>query len=298
MKALNMARPSNIKPSTPLPKKLLSPEALERGIVRLGERISDLRSFDLGKLPEGPSPELTALSAAIRDTLDRCFGEGTSAFQRFEAATALNWSPGFAMGNYPQRHHYQEGVQKHIERSVALLQEAQRTLREDSADAAYQDDDRAISKPRKSSNKVFVVHGHDDAAKEALARFLEKIDLEAVILHEQPNQGRTIIEKFEQYADQVGFAVVIMTPDDLGSSKFETSQGTRARQNVIFELGYFSGKLGRGKTCLLRKGEIEMPSDLFGVIYTDFDTGEGWKVKLVKEMKAAGLVFDANKVWE
>ncbi len=150
----------------------------------------------------------------------------------------------------------------------------------------------------KPSNKVFVVHGHDDGAKHELARFLEKIELEAVILHEQANQGRTIIEKFLACADEVGFAVVLFTPDDLGGASTAPVQVARARQNVVFELGYFVAKLGRGNVCLMRKGDVEIPSDLFGVIYTELDGNEGWKMALVKELKAAGLSFDANKMWE
>jgi len=290
--------PSKSATIQPLPKKVLTPDQIDRGITRLGERIRDLQSFDISTVPSGPSPELTALSAAIRDTLDRCFGEGTLTFSRFQSAASLNWSSGISFGDYPQRHHYQEGVRGHIERAVALLQEAQRTLGEDLADVAHIPVSAAKATAAiKPSNKVFVVHGHDDAAKEGLARFLEKMELEAVILHEQPDQGRTIIEKFEQYAGQVGFAVVLLTPDDLGAAKADPNQNVRARQNVVFELGYFAGKLGRGKTCLLRKGGVEMPSDLYGVIYTELDPADGWKMKLVKEMKAAGLVFDANKVW-
>jgi predicted nucleotide-binding protein len=72
-----------------------------------------------------------------------------------------------------------------------------------------------------------------------------KIELEAIILHEQPDQGLTIIEKFETYASQVGFAVVLLTPDDLGGPASAPAQSARARQNVIFELGYFVGKLAR-----------------------------------------------------
>ena len=147
-------------------------------------------------------------------------------------------------------------------------------------------------------SKVFVVHGHDDGAKHAVARFLEKIDLEAIVLQEQPDQGFTIIEKFESYAGQVGFAVVLLTPDDLAGSVSSSAQTMRARQNVIFELGYFTGKLGRGRACLLRKGDVEMPSDLYGVIYKEMDPGGGWKLQLAQEMKAAGLKFDANKVFE
>ena len=148
-----------------------------------------------------------------------------------------------------------------------------------------------------NSNKVFIVHGHDDAARHSLARFLEKLGLQAVILQEQPNQGRTIIEKYEAVAAEVGFAVVLLTPDDMGSSSSSSVQSQRARQNVIFELGYFVGKLGRGRVCLLRKGDVEMPSDLFGVVYTELDSGDGWKHRLVAELKAANLQFDANRMW-
>jgi predicted nucleotide-binding protein len=148
-----------------------------------------------------------------------------------------------------------------------------------------------------STRKVFVVHGHDEAAREAMGRFLERIELEAIILHEQPDKGLTVIEKFEEYASQVSFAVVLLTPDDLGGAASAPTHVARARQNVIFELGHFVGQLGRGRACLLRKGEVEIPSDLYGVIYIDMDAADGWKLKLVKELKAAGLEFDANKLW-
>lgn len=148
------------------------------------------------------------------------------------------------------------------------------------------------------SNKVFIVHGHDEGALDKLARFLEKLKLSIIILKEQPNQGRTIIEKYEACADEVAFAVVLLTPDDVGAAVASADQVQRARQNVIFELGYFSGKLGRGKVCLLRKGPVEIPSDLFGVIYTDMDAGDGWKLALVKELQAARLNFDPNGAWQ
>lgn len=147
------------------------------------------------------------------------------------------------------------------------------------------------------SNKVFIVHGHDDGARHGLARFLERLGLEPVVLQELPNQGRTIIEKYEQIASEVAFAVVLLTPDDVGASQTATEQNHRARQNVIFELGYFAGHLGRGKVCLLRKGNVEIPSDLYGVLYIDLDPSEGWKAKLVTEMKAAKLDFDPSRMW-
>lgn len=141
-----------------------------------------------------------------------------------------------------------------------------------------------------TNNKVFVVHGHDVGAREGVARFLENLGLEPVILQEQPNSGQTIIEKFEAHAATVNFAVILLTPDDLGAS----GEAERARQNVIYELGYFTGRLGRGRACLLRRGNVDMPSDLAGVIYTELDAVDGWKLKLVKELKAAGFSVDPN----
>jgi predicted nucleotide-binding protein len=144
------------------------------------------------------------------------------------------------------------------------------------------------------NNKVFVVHGHDTGARESVARFLESVDLDPVILQEKPNSGQTIIEKFEAHAATVSFAVVLLTPDDLGGAS-GSDHAERARQNVIYELGYFTGKLGRGRACLLRKGNVDVPSDLSGVIYTELDTGDGWKLKLAKELRAAGFNIDVNK---
>jgi predicted nucleotide-binding protein len=154
----------------------------------------------------------------------------------------------------------------------------------------------AVQAPAPDLSKVFVVHGHDESAREGVARFLERIGLEAIILAEQPNRGRTIIEKFMDYAREVGFAVVLLTPDDLGGATADASQKSRVRQNVIFELGYFVGSLGRGRACLLRKGEVEIPSDLYGVVYTTMDSGNGWKIELARELKDAGFEFDADKV--
>lgn len=161
----------------------------------------------------------------------------------------------------------------------------------------YSEGDRIPKLIVPSSNKIFIVHGHDELALQTLARFLEKLKLEVIILKEQANQGRTIIEKYEASAAEVGFAVVLLTPDDIGASASATTPAQRARQNVIFELGYFAGKLGRGRVCLVRKGSVEIPSDLFGVVYTEMDAGESWKHALVKELKAASIPFDANLVW-
>jgi predicted nucleotide-binding protein len=147
------------------------------------------------------------------------------------------------------------------------------------------------------TNKVFVVHGHDQASKETVARFLTKLGLVPVILHEQPDQGRTIIEKFEDHSD-VSCAVVILSPDDVATSrKNPTVEEKRARQNVIFELGFFFARLGRNKTFALLQHGVTTPSDIEGVLYTAMDD-DSWKYILVRELKAAGMDVDANKIYD
>lgn len=143
------------------------------------------------------------------------------------------------------------------------------------------------------SRKVFVVHGHDEAARESAARFLSKLDLTPVILHEQASEGRTVVEKLERHGE-VAFAIVLLTPDDVGGSDPNTLR-PRARQNVVLELGYFVGRLGRERVCALYKGDLELPSDYMGVAYVPLDTGGGWRLLLAKELKAAGLAVDLNK---
>jgi predicted nucleotide-binding protein len=145
-----------------------------------------------------------------------------------------------------------------------------------------------------TSKRVFVVHGHDGEVKETVARFLEKIGLVPVILHEQPNEGRTIIEKFEVSSDDAGFAVVLLTPDDVGgpTSQSPTKLNPRARQNVILELGYFMGRLGRARVCALHRGGVELPSDFQGILYVEFDAAGAWRTKLAQELVQAKLTID------
>ncbi|WP_321906156.1 nucleotide-binding protein [Paraburkholderia tropica] len=281
------------------PKLQLPPAAIERGIARLDERIEELRKFDVAIVPDGSSVELTALSAAIQDTLVRCFGENTSAYKRFESATRLNFRPGFVGDNYPLRHHYQQGAQENIKGAVALLQEAQRALREDLADAAHEALPEAAPPPVVPvalSRRVFVVHGHDEGARETIARFLEKLDFKPIILHEQANQGRTVIEKIEAHGD-VDFAVVLLTPDDEGCVKGGEPR-PRARQNVLLELGYFIGRLGREKVCALKRGDPEIPSDYLGVVWEAMDAGGNWKSALCRELDAAGHEIDWKKAMQ
>ena len=141
---------------------------------------------------------------------------------------------------------------------------------------------------------VFIIHGRDEGTKETVARFISQLGLNPIILHEQPNQGQTIIEKFERHAE-VAFAIAILTPDDTGGLVGKKqSHKPRARQNVVFEFGYFMGRLDRQRVCALKKDNVETPSDYDGVLYISFDESGAWKMELMRELRDAGLKVDAN----
>ncbi len=147
------------------------------------------------------------------------------------------------------------------------------------------------------SDRVFLVHGHNEHILHETARFLEGLGLDVVILREQPNAGRTIIEKFVDYSN-VAFAIVLLTGDDRGgtSASARKDQSLRARQNVILELGFFLGKLGRHRVGALYEEGVEIPSDYSGVLFTRLDSGGAWKLALAKELKEAGLPVDWNAI--
>jgi predicted nucleotide-binding protein len=147
---------------------------------------------------------------------------------------------------------------------------------------------------REPGTSVFIVHGRDEGKKEAVARFLATLGLEPIILHEQANQGRTIIEKFEAHAE-VSYAVVLLTGDDKGGSKDSDAVRPRGRQNVVFELGYFVGRLGRKRVCTLYEEGVEIPSDFSGIVYVLLDAAGAWRTLLARELRAAGFEIDMNR---
>jgi len=146
----------------------------------------------------------------------------------------------------------------------------------------------------KPSASVFIVHGHDTNRRDAVAHFVERLGFHAVVLADEPNQGRTIIEKFEDHS-RVDYAIVLMTPDDFGGARGADPR-PRARQNVILEHGFFIGRLGRNRVAALVVGDIEEPSDISGVLYVSWDEGGAWKGRLANEMKAVGLPVDKNRL--
>lgn len=162
------------------------------------------------------------------------------------------------------------------------------------SDSSRPSQSNATTEPRaavaRNKRKVFIVHGRDNEAKQEVARFIEVLGLQSIILHEQASSGMTIIEKIERYSNDADFALVLYTPCDLGRGAHETKihPKKRARQNVVFEHGYLMAKLGRENVCALVKGEIETPNDISGVVYVSFDVQGAWKSEVAKELTACG----------
>lgn len=187
-----------------------------------------------------------------------------------------------------------EMMQKHIVSNMSKYEKIQKESCV-MTESEKKDEKNKDEKKLKLTNKIFIVHGHNEAVKEKVARVLEKLNLQPIILHEQPDGGKTIIEKFEANSDDVNFAVVLLTGDDKGKSNNSDDYKLRARQNVIFEMGYFMGRLSRSRVFMLLEEGVEKPSDLDGIVYTPLK--EGWQQKLVKELKRSGYDVDANNIF-
>jgi len=152
--------------------------------------------------------------------------------------------------------------------------------------------DSPMPVPDTNRRRVFIIHGHDEARLLELEKLLkEQWDLQSVVLRDQPGKGTTLIEKFEREATGVDFAIALLTPDDLVPGKDRDAEEHRPRPNVVFELGWFYGRLGRDRVCILRKRGTQIHSDLNGIGYIEFDTRVADKVpELQRELRDAGLV--------
>jgi predicted nucleotide-binding protein len=144
-----------------------------------------------------------------------------------------------------------------------------------------------------NNNKVFIVHGHNGELKYKTAELLRKLGIEPIILHDQPNSCRTIIEKIEDFGSEASAAIILFTPDDVGKAVSEDEPKSRGRQNVVFEAGYFMGLLGRSNTILIKSdNSIELPGDLDGIVYSDSAN----EFMIAKELKSMGFDIDLNKI--
>jgi predicted nucleotide-binding protein len=137
---------------------------------------------------------------------------------------------------------------------------------------------------------IFIVHGSDTLRAESVAHTVASATgRETIILHERPNSGRTLIEKFEDHASEVAYAVIVLTADDEGGRAGEAATRARGRQNVIFEMGYFYALIGRDRVSVLLRPDVEKPSDVDGIAYITFDDDRAWKTELLRELKHAGF---------
>ena len=287
-----MARKSGS--STPA-SKVLGKQELEAGIRKIERRVEELKGFDVSPIRDRWDARANALETKINATLAEIFGDGTAEFNRYSIGSFDSLPVSMGGGNQYSLNQIQESYREGIQEAVINLESLRDLLRErvdehaETRSVVGAEDDRPIG------NRVFIVHGRDEAAKEAVARFVSRLRLDPIILHEQPNAGRTIIEKLEGHLD-VDFAVVLLTPDDIGALATEPDETRpRARQNVVLELGLFLGALGRNRVCALHKGDVELPSDYDGVIYVPMDDAGGWRLLLAREIKHSGMHIDLNQ---
>lgn len=165
---------------------------------------------------------------------------------------------------------------------------------------------KTVYQPKALSQEIFIVHGHNEEMKQTVARVVSQLGLKPIILHERPNEGKTIIEKFESNVESINFAIVLLSADDLAASARDLNgiEGEdvlhhlekRARQNVVFEMGYFAGRLGRANVFFLLQESVAKPGDLDGIVYIAYDAAHAWRFELVKELKNAGYKVSADQI--
>ena len=245
--------------------RLLKNKAIER-LQRALDRIPELQQLRRN------SPEFQKWHRDTEVAISNTFGDKTRHLQDF---TTIKYTPGMVVGGMREQY-FQRAYVNGLESVASVLTSMINEIKE-----YWEDDVQPTATPRaeasspETTNEVFVVHGRDEGAKDKVASFLKKLDLQPIVLKEQPNEDRTIIEKFEHHASRVGFAIVLFTPDDVGSlhDKYGEPQ-PRARQNVVFELGYFIGKLGRDRACALLKGDV---GDTIGLLWSPlYSDGREW----------------------
>jgi len=278
----------------PLPPASIfgSREELEQLLIRQIERGQQLlaRSISSKQELDQAEADLDRWSAYNRELLLRSFDNPSVAdeYSRYFGGFGV-----FDPSLERMIREYQESVTDKINRLQSIIERLELFPVRSVAPSAPVSTPKAVEQSYKRD--VFIVHGHDIAAKEAVARFLMKLGLKPIILAEEPNRGRTIIEKLEG-SSTVGFAVILLTGDDVGAAKADHANlKPRARQNTVLELGYFVAKLGRERVCALYQAGVELPSDYHGVAYVSLDDANGWQLLLAKEIKASGLDVDLNK---
>lgn len=286
-----MSQRKTVKPPEPEPDLRVSHSQLDREIevrLELGQHLLDRQVSD-----EAGVVELRRDFFTWDEFNEQLF---TKRFTTGKVAEQYTFRSVVGFGGTASPYQLLEWTKRDIERQMRKLNSIRQQL--PLYDSVEGEGERRLniepSAIKAVGNDIFLVHGHDDVRKMEVADFVEHVTgRRPTILHEQPNQGRTIIEKFEDHALEAGFAVVLLTADDVGRSKTASKLLPRTRQNVILELGFFIGALGRGRVAALYEAGVEEPSDMHGVLYTSL--AGNWKFDLAKEMKAAKIDVELNK---
>jgi predicted nucleotide-binding protein len=264
----------------------------KKGALEKLERL--INEIDQVKSKGRKAPDFKKWKRDTEIAIAYIFGEESRHLNDFNK---IGYSLGTYMSSTPSSE-FEKAFQRGLENARAILRSMVQEVEEywDEEEKKEQLKESIYKKkPQEKDKDIFIIHGHDEGLKETVARFISIIGLNPIILHEQPNQGRTIIEKFEANSTS-SYAIGLFTPDDLGGSvKAPENLQPRARQNVVFEFGFFIGKIGRENVAALYKKDIELPSDYSGVIYIPIDESGKWKFLLVKELKSVGFNVDANK---
>ncbi len=250
---------------------------LARKVEVLDKQVTEARN--------GAPIDFDAWHASTEVALRTVTGDESPLLARFHK---VQYSPSAMYSGMDTSGYQPAGVKK----VIAILEAAKSELGlRDELGAAVKGDETPEQKAAAAeAGRVFIVHGHDDAHKHELFRVLESVTgTKPIILHEQPSGGRSILEKLEEYAAAAGFAIALLTADDVGRAVGAELDAPRARQNVVFEAGYFAGRLGRRRVVLLHEASVELPSDLHGVVYVPLDASGAWKMKVTHELASAGL---------
>lgn len=233
----------------------------------------------------GEPEDIEAWRAKTEVVLRQAVGESDQLVADFRN---LSYSPQF-WSNLTPDNVWDNARRRGVQRGVALLEAA--------ITKVEIDDDLSADQPASADvperTEIFIVHGHDEGQKEAVARFVQDLTgKKPIILHERVSSSATLIEKLERFAKTAAYAIVIATCDDVGRLATDTDDRPRARQNVILELGYFFGALGRENVALLYETGLDRPSDTNGILHIELDGTRQWRVALAQEMEAAGFEID------
>lgn len=269
----------------------------QKALELLKKRIEELDSLPPRTADNDDLSEFITWKTNTTSTINNIFNDSKYLdFKKISYSLSM-WSSGMADSVYIDAHN--DGLKKAKSFLSAYIKEIEDFWEDDNI-VVTQQPKKIIKQPtlpqaiKEKSKDIFIVHGHDDGLVAKVQLFLNKIGLNGIVLHEQANLGKVILEKLEYYTN-VDFAIVLYTPCDLGKAKEDEELKARARQNVVFEHGYLMGKLGRKNVTFLVDAEIETPGDISGAVYSS--VSNHWQFEILKELKAVGYNVDANNLY-